>query len=1275
MSFLRYRAARVIHDTTPDAFSFEPLTSAPPGTSLVSDPVTISGITGPSEISVSGPAFFGYSIDGGLVRNTPGTVVNGQAVRAHLITSNLSSDVQTVTIDVGGVSADWVVTNSVINVPPTTAEATASGDQDTEITIDLEGSDSDGTVESFTIVSLPANGTLKTVGEVTLSVDDSVPATANAAQVVFHPDAEWFGTTSFQFAAKDDLQEDATPATASITVNEVVAPPGDPPTITHPSNAVVGDDAQLAILLAANESVTWSIVGGADQAQFEISTATLRWTSNGTRDFQAPADAGSNNIYNVTVRATSTGSGLTADKAMTIEVAELSDVYNETVTLDLGRAALLSTGALATVPSGNTVNLISVEGDANVYLNTFPHYTHGDTMLGPGALWTGVADSGFNGVFPTDPTRETAKPELRMLTPWNQRIDGDITISVASFAAGGVQEVTFNLEGNEVTVTDPSHYYYDTLDGRHRVIWHVYSVTLDHAALRAQTVQSAGNSACNLFVTSVPNDPAMQNRVIGVPATTRTNMIAPLQFFPEATTHDRLIHLDQTAPANVHHGSAWPAAVATVNNISDALLLASGRSCPNVPRLNSPLPKATMIKAVADYEGPLDFDYMVAAALSQGNGYGAAAGWNIGKGYNTICAEPEYTVRLGRTSYVNTSASFVTYLSGIEFRGANVHFNQTYENSCLDIGHDVMTQGTPGTNNQGFWMNGCKVISDVDYLVNNGPTKDLMNGNLMPGRSNMPYFVTDCEIWHKPVSGCQIVRNNDIRNWWIDQFTNCRIIWNNLIKGPDEAFHDGSRMAFTLDYNTGHGSAKNWAIAERVGYGATSGTRQLRLSSSNDDITWTRDVTVDLGTHIDAAAVVAYINGLGTAWSATQTSTPGAAGDRHMRLMSRQNWVGDWTDNRQDITTEHIPVSMGGTANALTMDFSPDLPIDPETGFIAHNTYIGFVATASNTGTTTLNVDGLGVKQFRRGDNTNLTSGTIVAGNYVTARWNALAGVPEGSGAWIFTGVNAMRARRNGEAATQLALYTYIDIHADFAQSNPIDNLIIAYNNQRDTYGAQPFNFAEYGGVRVRDWFIGWNNWGTTGVGLIIAGGGSYENFRFVHNQTSGNLTLRDDALADAYCVMKNSVFGSLIAETPSSPIDLGENHYAGVFGTVHASYGNTNASTGVAPSTLYPGIYDGGAVPSEAAFATSARNATRYAYAGTNLYGVDDPGVVPKGVAGFPLSEARSFTYAESQTIGIAADFDQATGEGVKTLVFTWKDGPGNTGDDVQLTVTVDLD
>jgi hypothetical protein len=91
------------------------------------------------------------------------------------------------------------------------------------------------------------------------------------------------------------------------------------PTITSAAAANNVENNVLAHALTANESVTWSIVGGVDQAKFEISGSTLRWASNGVKDYDSPDDSGANNTYVVDVRATDLASN-TADQTITITV-------------------------------------------------------------------------------------------------------------------------------------------------------------------------------------------------------------------------------------------------------------------------------------------------------------------------------------------------------------------------------------------------------------------------------------------------------------------------------------------------------------------------------------------------------------------------------------------------------------------------------------------------------------------------------------------------------------------------------------------------------------------------------------------------------------------------------------------------------------------------------------------------------------------------------------------------------------------------------------------
>jgi hypothetical protein len=97
------------------------------------------------------------------------------------------------------------------------------------------------------------------------------------------------------------------------------------PQITSTNTASVNENATLSKALTADETVTWSIVSGADQARFELSGSTLRWLSNGTKDFETPNDADTNNTYIVGVRATSTATGLTTDQTITVTVVDVSE--------------------------------------------------------------------------------------------------------------------------------------------------------------------------------------------------------------------------------------------------------------------------------------------------------------------------------------------------------------------------------------------------------------------------------------------------------------------------------------------------------------------------------------------------------------------------------------------------------------------------------------------------------------------------------------------------------------------------------------------------------------------------------------------------------------------------------------------------------------------------------------------------------------------------------------------------------------------------------------
>jgi hypothetical protein len=93
--------------------------------------------------------------------------------------------------------------------------------------------------------------------------------------------------------------------------------------ITNESARIVYTGLQLSHALSASQTVTWSIAGGADASQFEISGSTLRWLSNGTRTYGSPQDVGADNVYNVIVRATNATTHMFADQAIVVTVTNL----------------------------------------------------------------------------------------------------------------------------------------------------------------------------------------------------------------------------------------------------------------------------------------------------------------------------------------------------------------------------------------------------------------------------------------------------------------------------------------------------------------------------------------------------------------------------------------------------------------------------------------------------------------------------------------------------------------------------------------------------------------------------------------------------------------------------------------------------------------------------------------------------------------------------------------------------------------------------------------
>ncbi len=193
---------------------------------------------------------------------------------------------------------------------------------------------------SVRIGSLPAVGVLSSSGTPVVAGQTLSAASITAGLLVFTPVSGQSGApyASFTFQVRDDGGTangglDLDPTARTLTVN-VSAPANTAPVIT--SN---GGGATAAVLVAENTSavtlvtatdadlpaqpLSYSISGGADALKFGINAATGALSFIAPPNFEAPTDAGANNVYDVTVRVTD--GALSDTQAISVTVGNVNE--------------------------------------------------------------------------------------------------------------------------------------------------------------------------------------------------------------------------------------------------------------------------------------------------------------------------------------------------------------------------------------------------------------------------------------------------------------------------------------------------------------------------------------------------------------------------------------------------------------------------------------------------------------------------------------------------------------------------------------------------------------------------------------------------------------------------------------------------------------------------------------------------------------------------------------------------------------------------------------
>jgi VCBS repeat-containing protein len=231
-----------------------------------------------------------------------------------------------------------------VNDAPDGTDTTVTATEDTPYTFslgnfgfnDVDSGEGDYmTAVRIDTITLPAGATLKLNG-VDVTPGQVITTTEiNNGWLVFTPvaDANGANYASFTFSVADFGVPPGTlldPAPNTMTIN--VAPVNDLPIITSDGGGatasfVIAENTTAVTMVTATDvdlqPLTYSLTG-TDAGRFAINATTGVLTFAPAPNFEAPADAGADNIYNVTVLV-SDGFGGTDTQALTITVTNVDD--------------------------------------------------------------------------------------------------------------------------------------------------------------------------------------------------------------------------------------------------------------------------------------------------------------------------------------------------------------------------------------------------------------------------------------------------------------------------------------------------------------------------------------------------------------------------------------------------------------------------------------------------------------------------------------------------------------------------------------------------------------------------------------------------------------------------------------------------------------------------------------------------------------------------------------------------------------------------------------
>lgn len=276
----------------------------------------------------------------------------------------------------------------------------------------INGATAGGTISGLGTLANGATGTL-TLGGVTyvfslvvapetstITFTGASGATLSTAQAEALVDAFQYNNNSHNPTAGSNRVFSVSPTDAgglagnTATFTATVVAVNDAPSITSSATASFAENGTGTVYTATasdpdNTTFTYSIAG-TDAAIFNIDSFTGAVTFKSAPNFEAPADAGGNNVYDITVTA-SDGSLSSAARAVAITVTDVDDTPpNAPLITTVSDDVNPVTGVVANGGSTNdTVLLIAGTAEANSTIQLFNGATSiGSTTADGAGAWT-----------------------------------------------------------------------------------------------------------------------------------------------------------------------------------------------------------------------------------------------------------------------------------------------------------------------------------------------------------------------------------------------------------------------------------------------------------------------------------------------------------------------------------------------------------------------------------------------------------------------------------------------------------------------------------------------------------------------------------------------------------------------------------------------------------------------------------------------------------------------------------------------------------------------